>query len=210
MPTQAITTVYNLIILDESGSMEAIKGATITGFNELLQSIRHSMKAHPALGQLVNYYSFNGGGIRELLPLCPATHLNFLTPEAYQPGNMTPLYDALGVAVTRLKHKLEGEKGYRVLVTILTDGEENASQEYTQAAIASLVGELEQKGWLFTYIGANHDVAKTAVSLNIHNHMSFVASEEGTIKMFSKTQRSRERYMDQLKKGKDGNRDYFN
>jgi hypothetical protein len=32
--------VHNLIILDESGSMESIKEATIQGFNEIVQTIK--------------------------------------------------------------------------------------------------------------------------------------------------------------------------
>lgn len=35
-------SVYNLIILDESGSMDSIKSATIGGFNETLQTIQHA------------------------------------------------------------------------------------------------------------------------------------------------------------------------
>jgi len=34
---------------------------------------------------------------------------------------------------------------------------------------------LKSQGWVFTYIGANHDVEKTAVSLNINNHLHFEA-----------------------------------
>ena len=33
-------TVHNLIIFDESGSMEATKAATVQGFNEMVQTIK--------------------------------------------------------------------------------------------------------------------------------------------------------------------------
>ncbi len=64
---QTIKKVFNLIILDESGSMESIKMATINGFNELMQSIKHSMKEDPEIDQFVQFFSFNGGGIKEQL-----------------------------------------------------------------------------------------------------------------------------------------------
>ena len=47
----AVDRVYNLIILDESGSMESIKQPTINGFNELIQSIKHSLKETPEIDQ---------------------------------------------------------------------------------------------------------------------------------------------------------------
>jgi hypothetical protein len=201
-----INKVYNLIILDESGSMESIKKATIQGFNELLQSIKHSLKTLPEIGQFVNYYSFNGGEIKELLPLNDATLLHYLNEENYRPDHMTPLYDAIGLAVNRLRKSIAHQSNYSVLVTILTDGEENASVEYTHTAIANLIQELKNQGWVFTYIGANHDVEKTAVSLNINNHMHFHANEESTLEMFSTTMDSRKRYMNKIKSG-EGNLD---
>jgi hypothetical protein len=201
MHSQKINKVYNLIILDESGSMEAIKQATIQGFNELLQSIKHSLIENPEIGQFVNYYSFNGGSIKELLPLNDASLLNYLNEENYRPDNMTPLYDAIGLAVNRLKKSIQNQSNYSVLVTILTDGEENASTEYTHKAIAALISDLRNQGWVFTYIGANHNVEQTAFSLNINNHLHFNANDEETRAMFSTTSDSRKRYMDKIKTG---------
>jgi uncharacterized protein YegL len=196
-----INKVYNLIILDESGSMESIKKATIQGFNELLQSIKHSLITLPQIGQFVNYYSFNGSAIKELLPVSDASMLNYLNETNYQPDNMTPLYDAIGLAVNRLKKSIEHQADYSVLVTILTDGEENASVEYTHKSIAGLIADLKKQGWVFTYIGANHDVEKTAFSLNINNHLHFEANEEDMKQMFEMNTNSRTRYMNRIQSG---------
>jgi uncharacterized protein YegL len=210
MHPNKINKVYNLIILDESGSMEAIKQATIQGFNELLQSIKHSLKENPEIGQFVNYYSFNGSAIKELLPLNDASLLNFLTDKDYHPDNMTPLYDAVGLAVNRLKTSIQHQTNYSVLVTILTDGEENASTEYTHKAIASLINDMRSKGWVFTYIGANHDVEQTAFSLNINNHLHFNANEKDMKAMFTTTSNSRRSYIDKIKSGRtDLDKDFF-
>lgn len=40
------TRIHNLIILDESGSMESIKRAAINCMNETVQSIRDAQKKH--------------------------------------------------------------------------------------------------------------------------------------------------------------------
>ena len=39
--------VFNLIILDESGSMEVIKEQAVSGVNETLQTIRTAQREHP-------------------------------------------------------------------------------------------------------------------------------------------------------------------
>lgn len=200
MNTAPINKVYNLIILDESGSMESIKGATINGFNELLQSIKRSATEDPEIKQWVNFYSFNGAAVKEQVALSPAGEMLQLTGNSYRPEDMTPLYDAIGMASNKLRKALEKESDYSVLVTILTDGEENNSKEYTHTAINALITALKSKGWVFTYIGANHDVEKTAISLSITNHLHFTANEEDTAAMFTKNSDSRQAYMGKIKR----------
>jgi hypothetical protein len=60
-------TVNNLIILDESGSMEAIKRATIIGFNEVVQTIKGVEKRFPEQEHFVSLVTFNGLGIKTKL-----------------------------------------------------------------------------------------------------------------------------------------------
>ena len=63
---------YNLIILDESGSMESMKAATISGFNELIQSVRGATEKDPDLQQFIQFFTFNSNGIKEQIPLSTA------------------------------------------------------------------------------------------------------------------------------------------
>ena len=199
MNTTRINKVYNLLILDESGSMSSIKQQTIHGFNELIQSIRNSAKDSPEIKQLINFFSFNGRGIKEQLALTNAAEAKELSGNTYQPDDNTPLYDAIGYCVNKLRTAIHKETGYKVLVTILTDGEENWSKEYSHEAIAALIAELKTKDWVFTYIGANHDVEKTSFSLNITNHLSFQATVEETSAMFQKNSKSRDKFMEKIK-----------
>ena len=210
MNKPVINKVFNLIILDESGSMESIKEPTINGFNELIQGIKHSLKENPGIEQFINFFSFNGQGIKEHLPLCRAEHLNFLSRDKYVPDHMTPLYDAIGFTVNQLKKSIENETQYSVLVTILTDGEENHSKEYRFEDVAALIADMKSKGWVFTYIGANHNVEQTAVSLNINNHLQFDATEEDVEQMFEKNNNSRKKYMQKIQSGlPDLSKDFF-
>jgi len=54
--------VHNLIILDESGSMESIKTTIIQGFNELVQTIQGIEKQFPEQEHFISFVSFNGLG----------------------------------------------------------------------------------------------------------------------------------------------------
>jgi uncharacterized protein YegL len=210
MTQPTVSKVYNLIILDESGSMESIKQPTINGFNEILQSIRHSAKESPEIAQFLSFYSFNGGGIKELFPLGKVETIPQLNKENYCPDNDTPLYDAIGYAVNKLRYAIEKEKDFSVLVTILTDGEENSSKEYSFQTVAALIRNLRDKGWVFTYVGANHDVEATAFSLNITNQMTFQASDAGVQTMSDRVESSRKNYMNKIRRGdKNLNEDFF-
>jgi len=57
--------------------------------------------------------------------------------------------------------------GARRLCVILTDGEENASKEYSRAQIFDMIKAYENEGWTFLYLGANHDVWAAGEDLGI-------------------------------------------
>ena len=154
--------VHNLIILDESGSMESIKKSIISGFNETVQTIKEIEKQFPDQKHFISLVTFNGLGQNVLHFTDPVSKLESIDDSRYVPMSMTPLYDAIGFSVNKLKLILENQSDYNVLVTIMTDGEENASMEYSGRIIQKLIDDLKLKNWTFTYIGANHDVEKFA------------------------------------------------
>lgn len=186
--------VHNLIILDESGSMSAIKSIIINGFNELVQSVKGIEEQFPDQEHLISMVSFNSLNNKLLHFIDPVNKLDSINDITYNPASMTPLYDAMGYGILKLKKYLKGKEKYSVLVTILTDGEENASKEYTNLKIKNLVDKLKLQNWTFTYIGADHDVEKMATSINIHNTMSFDKNDADIKRMFSREFSSRVRF----------------
>ena len=131
----------------------------------------------------------------------------------YAPGACTPLFDAMGRSINELKSYVEDEAV--VLVTIITDGYENASKEYNGIAIKELVGELKKKGWLFAYIGTNQNVDAIADRLGIRSRMNYEYSQEGTVDMFRAESRSKSEFFERLHRmGRsfimEDNYDYFN
>jgi uncharacterized protein YegL len=171
--------IFNLIILDESGSMQSIKESVIRGFNETIQSIQRTAEMYPEQEQFITLVTFNGQGIKTLLSNQPVTSLKQLNGALYSPNHDTPLYDAMGMALTRLQTQLELLENHYVLVTIFTDGQENASKEWNNQAIKSLVESLRAKDWTFTYIGANHDVEQFAKSIAVPNTLQYTADAAG-------------------------------
>lgn len=188
--------VFNLIILDESGSMSSIEKQAIDGVNETVQTIRAAQKKHPEQEHLVSLVSFNSDAVKTIYDKVEAERVEELTDKQYIPSCCTPLYDAMGNAINALRKSVADEDA--VLVTIITDGYENASTEYNGPAIKKLVESMKSKGWLFTYIGANQDVEAVASTISITNTLSFAANVQGTAAMFARERKARSRWTDRL------------
>ena len=199
----ATDKVYNLIILDESGSMDSIKKATISGFNELVQTIKGIEKKFPEQQHFISFITFNGLGVNTHLDKKAVSILAMIDEKTYRPDSNTPLYDAIGLSVLKLRVDVAGQENTNVLVTILTDGEENASKEFSGQQVKTIIDEQKAKGWTFTYIGANHDVEKVASSLSITNTMKFEANDADVHKMFAKEQSSRIFYSQKIRNKED-------
>lgn len=124
-----------------------------------------------------------------------------MTTEKYKPDASTPLYDAMGRSLLRLEWQTEKLINYYVLVSILTDGAENASKEFSGPAIRAMVDRLTQRGWSFTYMGANHDVERTAASLSITASMRFECNQSGVKDIFAKDRKGRMAYYEKKSQG---------
>lgn len=184
------TKIYNLIILDESGSMQSIKTAALNSINESLQSIRHAQKKYEEQEHYVTFVTFNND-VKTLFDCVSIDMINDLTPSDYNPGCCTALYDAMGMSLGKLRRTVA--KDDKVLVTIVTDGYENASREYSAKAIKKLVKELKSLDWVFAYMGANQDAEAVGASLAISNTLNFDATDKGAREMSRRMSRGRSR-----------------
>jgi len=193
--TIAKTKVYNVIIMDRSGSMWDIQKSAIMGFNEVLGGVKAAAAKYSGTQeQLMTLVLFDSSSIDELYWNADPAEVPILTEETYVPGACTPLYDAMGRTLTRLEKELKGDGNHSVVVTVITDGYENSSVEYSGAAIKALVEHLKGEGWSFAYMGTDHDVHGVSVSLSITNVVKFEKTEAETIKTFRKERRARERW----------------
>lgn len=135
-----------IVIIDESSSMGGMgnepKDATNNFINEQKGSGGDSK---------LSLYTFSDK-VRCVIDEKPIKDVESFTD--YKPNGMTALYDAIGTAITK---KLATPRSSKVVCLIITDGLENASQEFRD--ISPLIKKAEtEHDWKFIYIGANQDV----------------------------------------------------
>ena len=131
--------LYVTLILDETGSMQDCKGAAIAGFNHYVASLRQE----PAETR-VTLTLFNSRKTEVRYQAAPVARVHDLDVETYRPNDTTPLYDAIGRTLTAARQEVPA--GVRRLCVILTDGEENASKEFSRSQIFDMIKAYETRG----------------------------------------------------------------
>ena len=155
------------VVLDRSGSMEVVREATIRGFNDYVADQRKADVAVEGniamtLVQFDDQYEVNF--VAE-----PIGNVPELSAESYVPRGWTALNDA----IVRAIHATEEVVGkQRVVVMIITDGQENFSTEFQGPdglrAVAALIEAKETEDhWTFVFMGANIDAFAEAQRYNI-------------------------------------------
>lgn len=162
-------------ILDETGSMEVVKQQTISGFNEYIQTLRKDKNSKDMLFTLTK---FNSDKVEVVSDGVELEKVITLDSKNYKPSALTPLYDAIGATINSLEAKVKGKK-QAVLVVIQTDGEENASKEFTREKIFTLIDDKKKLGWTFAFLGADQDAWQVSSQLGIAvgNTMNYVSAD---------------------------------
>jgi hypothetical protein len=146
------------VLLDRSGSMEAMRDDVIGGFNRFIADQRAD--GHDARVTLVQFDSQDPQEV--LLDARPITEVRPLTRGNFVPRGGTPLLDATGrliacAALRAEQRRLAGETVEPIVVVTVTDGQENQSREYDRVTILRLVKAKEAEGWSFAFLGAGLD-----------------------------------------------------
>ena len=195
--------VFNLIIVDESGSMSSIRQQAFSGMNETLQTIKICAEKNPDMEQYVTLITFDSDHTRFHYDNAKGTSVVPLKESDYRPGGCTPLYDAIGTGIAKVN--AQTQEGDSVLVTIITDGYENASREYNLKMVKNLIDKLTAQNWTFAFIGTDDlDVEGMAASMGISHTLSFARNEKQAKAMFKEECESRMCYYDQLLVQPDG------
>ena len=166
-----------VFILDESSSMHSCWDSTIAGYNEYLAGQRTDAE-RTGIETLVSLYKFNGSQVNCVFDRVNVKQVKPLDKTSYRPNGGTNLHDAFGGAMIQVNNLLTAKnKADResVIITVLTDGEENSSRTFVASDIKGMVEKAEAKSWGFMFLGANIDAfhAGSTLGFSVNNTMQF-------------------------------------
>ena len=199
-------------VMDHSGSMGDISEQSRTNFNEQLEQIK---KDSDEQSNYVTIIEFDN----RVKEVCRGKDINAIEPlKTYWLGGMTALYDAIMHTISCIENDMPKEGNHAALVTIITDGYENASVENKQdegrLRIKERIERLQKTdNWTFVFMGAGQDVLETAVEglgVNRLNTMSFSASNKGVRDSGATYKMSYENYSENRMKGVTNSTSFFN
>lgn len=199
--TENKAKIYNLIIVDESGSMSYLRESTLSGINETINTIRSAQKEFADTQcHTLSLVTFDSNGhrppVRAIIKNMPIAKVKEFTN--YRPCGGTPLYDAMGQSLTVLHDYIKDDKDATAVVTILTDGLENASVEWDARRVRLLIEQLKEEGWSFSYMGSEHDVKHVSDLLSIDNVMEFSHDDLGAGNTWGRERSSRQAYYEKM------------
>lgn len=169
------------VVLDRSGSMSSIADDTVGGFNRFLADQKKTAGSCTfTLHQFDHEFEtvVPGRDIQSVEPL---------TSRTFVPRGNTALLDAIGRSIkdtgSRLENASDSERASKVIFVIITDGQENASQEFQHSKIKEMI-EHQKKvySWEFVYLGANQDAISVGAAMGVgaSNSSTYSAGKHGT------------------------------
>lgn len=176
-------TSHVIFVLDDSGSMQDCRDATIEGFNEYL-GMQKKDATEKGIPTFVSLYKFDGRNVNNVYNRVPVASVSNLTRDTYNPQGMTNLFDAIGGVMMQINLDLTAKKKAdrdSVIINILTDGHENSSRTFTNGDVKQMVSKAQDKAWAFMFLGANIDAfaAGQTLGFNAHNTMQFDTKNVG-------------------------------
>lgn len=160
-------TSHVIFVLDDSSSMRSCWDQTIAGYNEYLKGQKDD-EVKTGIKTFVSLYKFDGHNVTKVFDHTPVSNVPLLSKETYNPSGSTNLNDAIGGVMIEINKNLAAKKKNEresVIITILTDGEENSSRTFDNASVKQMVEKAQGKNWGFMFLGANINAFHTGASL---------------------------------------------
>lgn len=188
--------IFNLVIIDASGSMQNKVEEVQGGLNQLFNDLKVDQTKQPHVNNLITVVDFSShSDFRELYVQADPQELSELQAGDYVPRGMTALYDAIGKAFLMVPEGADG-----VLVTVFTDGMENDSKEWKARDIKAIIEAKEAAGWTITYMGTNQESLLAAERLGIKRDkmLQYADSKAGTKYAFDKMSEARKKFQSSI------------
>lgn len=168
------------MVIDRSGSMSTMGSELQGGCNTYLAEQRRTdAEDGSRTTMIVTTFDHSVELLHEDVQL---TAVPDITEVQVSPRGTTALYDAIGTTMTRaaalvnaLNHKPN------VTIFILTDGQENASQQWTKARVNADISRLQtEQGWDFFFAAANQDAMAEGSALGMDMDQCMTYGSSGT------------------------------
>jgi uncharacterized protein YegL len=180
-----------VFILDKSGSMGGLEKDTIGGYNSMLE------KQKAVDGECLITTVLFDNDYELLHDRIDIKAVSPITEKEYCVGGSTALVDAIGRTIHKIgnvqRHTADDYRAEKVMLVIITDGEENVSREYSAAKVKEMIERQKSRyNWEFIFLGSNIDAVETAgkFGINADRAVDYVPDGEGTalnFKMMSET-----------------------
>lgn len=156
-------------ILDRSGSMAPLANDVVGGFKQFVEDQKKvGDNACMTLVQFDDMYEvvYSGLAIKDVSPII-----------GFYARGWTALLDAVGKTINTTGHRLaampESDRPDKVIFVIFTDGEENASTEFTYSQVRQMVEEQKTKyNWTFLFLGTGIDAFSVGALMGINAHQT--------------------------------------
>jgi uncharacterized protein YegL len=144
------------LILDKSGSMTMLREQVVNGFNDFIKEQKETLKDKNVKFTLI-LFDHNYEVKYQCINLQEVNELKY---EEYTTSGLTALLDAIGKTTfdfgERFNKMKDSEKPEKVIIAIMTDGEENNSKEYSNKTIKAMIKEQEDKyNWTFLFLSSD-------------------------------------------------------
>ena len=181
--------------------MSHLREATLSGINETISTIRSAQEEFETTQEhTLTLVTFDSGSnrpdVRTMIDNQPISEVKDF--KDYMPNGCTPLYDAMGQSLTHLHDRIKDDKDATAVVTVLTDGLENASREWDAAGLRRLIEQLKSEGWSFAYMGSAHNVKEVTDLLSIENVVEFSHNNLGAGSTWGRERSSRRAYYEKM------------
>lgn len=171
-----------VLVLDKSGSMYGLESDTIGGYNAMIDKEKEL-----DVDTKVTTVLFSNQ-MTTLYDRVNINSLQKLTNKDYRVGGSTALLDAVGDTIAKISATPDIDAAdHKVVFVIITDGKENASQEYSKAQVKQMISDKQKAGWDFVFLGANIDAASEASSIGIdsNNAVKYQNTSKGVRQNFA-------------------------
>lgn len=215
--------IHALTIIDKSSSMSPYRSRTIEGINENILALKKEVDDNTEILNTQLQFSSTSNGFSYGGRNDAATETDFkfvrvgqkvqdlvdITSADYDPSGGTPLLDAIGYGVEKVKEfhgdKL-GDDDLKIIVTIFTDGDENSSRKWNKADIKKMIEHFQSDDkWTFTFVGCgsfeNVSSTSSAYGISASNTMAVADTDAGRTFANAKISTSYANYARSVKMG---------